>query len=784
MVYWPCTPFSASLCWKLLLPAVLLCFISGAAEAARVVAEKRECATCHIAWMSDFKKSDVATLVPYNPRPKEKTGRQDVVSTERMCFSCHDGFALDSRPLWLEGRHNHPVGVVPSDKVVLPQKDGKTVFPLNEDGKIYCGTCHSAHGLAWKQSESPIFMRVPNVESSMCMTCHEGKAEKKKGVNHPVLEVLDKIPEKLVAVGGRFSKKNEIICQTCHAPHATRSRPLMVVDNRKAWLCSNCHPENAQIVGTKHDYGVIAPDAKNSKGENVSEYGTCLGCHLLHDADSSAPLWGGEHIRDDDRATGVCRSCHNKNGLAKEKLIGDHSHPIGASITRLGIKSNADGWSSSRAKGVSLKPLPLLDMQGFKSDEGTKVACLTCHNPHIWSPNKKKKKGKDQYKEEGDGQSSFLRIAQGSNSALCINCHVDKRSVLKSKHKLKEADKRELRQDPMVRTSLDQGVCGSCHRAHNGRGAVMTPMGRRKGEGALQSICTTCHVKGGLAGEKLTGKHSHPVLRDLKNVAGKTKLPLFNKSGKRNSKGRIECPTCHDPHQWNPNNPSVDAGADSGMEGDATSSFLRKSAAPDSTLCVDCHSTKGFVQGTDHDLGVTAPEAKNQRGQAVAQSGVCGQCHSVHNAESRLVLWGRNVSPAEGRQAGLCLGCHQAGGVAENKVPERLNHPPQVVIWSNAVRAATPQRWRLPKIPVFNSRGTRTTAGRLSCASCHNPHIWNPGEPKKGQGVNIEGDATNSFLRNASSEGIVCADCHGADGIFRYKYFHGLTSRKDYFLSR
>jgi len=766
---------------RLLLAAILLFSLAGATEAARVVAEKRECATCHIAWMSDFKKDDVATLVPYDPRPMQKSGKQDVVSTERMCFSCHDGFALDSRPLWLEGRHNHPVGMEPSDKVVLPKREGKTVFPLNDEGKVYCGTCHSAHGLSWKQQESAIFLRVPNVESSMCMACHERYAEKKKGINHPVLEVLDEIPERLAAVGGIFGKKREIICQTCHAPHAARSKPLMVVDNRKAWLCSNCHADKAQIVGTKHDYGLIAPEAKNSKGEKVSEYGTCLGCHVLHDADPAAPLWGGKAIDKNDRISGVCKSCHNKDGLAKKKLVGNHSHPLDVSITELGIKPGKDGWNSPGTKKGTLKSLPLLDEHGQQSEDGTRVACLTCHDPHVWSTRKKKKKNKNQFKEEGDGQSSFLRIAQGTNSALCINCHVDKRTLLQSKHKLKESKKKKLQKDPMVQKNLDQGACGSCHRAHNGRGAVMMPVRKRKGEGAVQSLCTTCHVEGGVAEKKLTGKHSHPLQRSLKNVAGKTRLPLFDKSGKRHTKGKIDCATCHDPHQWDPRKPYSTAGADPKAEGDATTSFLRKPAAPNSSLCVDCHRNKRFVRGTDHDLNVTAATAKNNKNQTVKQSGVCGQCHSIHNAISGLALWGRPAAPGN-KQEGLCLGCHKAGGSAGDKTPERLSHPPQIVVWSNTARAPASERRHLPAIPVFNHRGNRTIAGTIACASCHNPHIWDPGKPKEGKGTNIEGDATNSFLRNASSENIVCADCHGADGIFRYKYFHGRTSRKDYFL--
>jgi predicted CXXCH cytochrome family protein len=757
---------------------LLILLFNGKTEAARVVAEKRECATCHIAWMSEFKRDDIATLTPYDPRPVVNTGKQDVVSTERMCFSCHDGFTLDSRQIWLEGRHNHPVGMVPSDKVILPQKDGKTVFPLNDDGKVYCGTCHSAHGLSWQESESPIFLRVPNVQSSMCMTCHERPADQKQGTNHPVLKVLAEKPDGLAALGGKFGRNNEIICQSCHTPHAARSKPLTVVDNRQAGLCSQCHVDKGNMSGTKHDLTIMAPEKKNRKGEVVAEYGPCLACHVLHDADKSAPLWGGETITDKDRVTGICKSCHKTDGIAKKKTIAAHSHPTNVSIEKLGITSGEDGWHSKHpVAGAALEALPLFDKNGQKNPQGNQVGCLTCHDPHNWSA-KGKPEG-DPKRIEGDGESSFLRIAQGSNSALCVNCHVDKRSVLLSKHNLAGAsDRSKLQQSPTVKAGLDQGVCGSCHRAHNGQGPVMTPMKQRNKQSYIQSICTTCHEAGGLAGKKTTGEHSHPLLRNLSNVGGKTSLPLFNEPGQRLTNGRVDCATCHNPHQWDPTNALSNAGRDTKIDGDARTSFLRKPAAPGSDLCVDCHRNKGPVRGTDHDLRVTASQATNQQGRNVAQTGVCGQCHSVHNANAGLMLWARKTQPGLDPQMALCLSCHTEGGAAEAKIPDQIMRPHNILLWSNQMRAPANEQSSLPYVPVFNSRGNRASVGRLRCASCHNPHVWDADSPQEGKGKNIEGNVTNSFLRNASSSHIICADCHGEDAIFRYKYFHGDTSRK------
>ncbi|MDH3875342.1 MAG: hypothetical protein OET07_14455, partial [Desulfobacteraceae bacterium] len=47
----------------------------------------------------------------------------------------------------------------------------------------------------------------------------------------------------------------------------------------------------------------------------------------------------------------------------------------------------------------------------------------------------------------------------------------------------------------------------------------------------------------------------------------------------------------------------------------------------------------------------------------------------------------------------------------------------------------------------------------------------------KGNGSNIEGNATTSFLRSRSSIR-PCKDCHGPDSLFRYKYFHKAEERR------
>ena len=267
-------------------------------------------------------------------------------------------------------------------------------------------------------------------------------------------------------------------------------------------------------------------------------------------------------------------------------------------------------------------------------------------------------------------------------------------------------------------------------------------------------------------------------IMSLANKGMQTSLPLFDKSGRQTPDGGIDCSTCHDPHRWDPAHRGSPGTAPVDRDGTTANSFLRIPADSQSALCLDCHRDKQNLVGTDHDLRVTAPKTRNSLGRTVEQAGICGQCHSVHRPGASGALWGTGSGQATDLQQSLCLSCHNPDGIARHKVPIRLLHPSQVLAWSNQVRAAAPERWKLPVTPVYDHRGRRTKVGNITCASCHDPHRWGPNTGSQGSGVNMEGDATNSFLRNSVSGGLVCADCHGRDAIFLYKYFHGLESRQ------
>ncbi|MDX1778746.1 MAG: hypothetical protein R3339_07685, partial [Thermodesulfobacteriota bacterium] len=134
----------------------------------------KECAICHYSWVETFfyeKRGTELVQLPLTPH----------VATSKMCFSCHDGSTVDSRHQVYNDRM-HQVGVIPSEKVKIPE-----TFPLDEEGKMDCGTCHSAHTLDTEPGiEKTIFLRTANENSEMCNMCHVDKEGGSEEGNHPV----------------------------------------------------------------------------------------------------------------------------------------------------------------------------------------------------------------------------------------------------------------------------------------------------------------------------------------------------------------------------------------------------------------------------------------------------------------------------------------------------------------------------------------------------------------------------------------------------------------------
>jgi predicted CXXCH cytochrome family protein len=1021
-------PALSALVNLLLLLNLFLLFAEQASAAPRLPSPKRECALCHIMWLTDFKRDDVTPLIPYDPRPVVESGKQDVSSTERMCLSCHDGWVLESRDLWTNKQHAHPVGQKPSEHIHIPTVEGKNMFPLNDDGKLYCGTCHTAHGVEWGATDSPVFMRVRSRDGKLCQACHEEKTKGPEAGTHPLNKELKKrpilldtssaklsndgkvtcqschsahaaredkllvtrndrsqlcagchddqaagtlaaaarlhthpvniiptqarVPDSLKEHGARLGPDGAVICETCHKPHDARPEAgLLITANKQSSLCESCHQKQRQIAGGKHDMRLDKADSANVREQTAAEGGACSACHLPHQGkgpkmwarepgssqDAMAALclscheegalaskhqvgryshpvgvdierlgrrvelptysraglksvnastglvtcaschdphqwdpahpgknakpgansdannsflrkangpdselcrtcheekWlvqGSEHdlakMAPDARnaldqtptqsglcsschtvhngtgprmwaralparaspSSAPCLSCHNPDGVAAKKLVGDHSHPLDVPIADIGIRATLDKWTSKLvglAGAEPLLPLPLFDRHGQRTERGGLVGCASCHDAHRWSPDSKA----DGFDVEGDASNSFLRISEHGNSELCVNCHSDKAVVSLSKHGLKRLalDKETPPGDGRSQhktTHTASGVCSNCHQPHNTKGAFLWARNDGPGHSAGEKRCTSCHRDDGHAEDKQTGRYSHPLEIKVAASTPPEHLPLYTAAGKHAKRGgKVDCGSCHDPHQWQPGNPLSRSGQDPDSEGNASSSFLRLPATK-GELCGECHRDKRQVLATDHDLSITAPEATNDHAQTAEASGLCGPCHSIHNATAPMRLWARPLGDGANPVEQTCRSCHAENAIARTKVPPNTLHPDRIKAWSEQLRRGLRPAEVTP-LPVFDSEGRAALSGVISCASCHDPHQWQADFTQPAPGKNTEGDVSNSFLRLSSTASFLCADCHGLDSIFRYKYFHAEKAHREHRLAR
>ena len=131
-------------------------------------------------------------------------------------------------------------------------------------------------------------------------------------------------------------------------------------------------------------------------------------------------------------------------------------------------------------------------------------------------------------------------------------------------------------------------------------------------------MCLTCHGEDRDYKNKRIGRHSHPVDIDpASNNLMTADLPFFLADGSENPAGKIQCFTCHDAHRWDPGAAANKGNKD--IEGDASNSFLRMANGASSPLCLTCHIDKKDVMTTDHNLEITAPNARNLQQFSVRQ---------------------------------------------------------------------------------------------------------------------------------------------------------------------
>ena len=753
---------------------------------------------------------------------------EKVVATPDMCFSCHDGSIKDSRAK-LGDDSGHKINKEPPREMKIPE-----IFPLDEKGRMQCSTCHTAHGVQGRPgSGETIFMRTSNKNSAMCRMCHPAADGGIAAGNHPAGIMERKVPEKLVSLGALGNReKNKIICQTCHVAHGSpyesyliegvgnsalcldchedknifgpqgKRRPLHVINvrpreakipaefikkgaktgyqgsitcltchkvhnnraqqqyllimrNEKSSLCLTCHLDKEYLASSKHNLSRSAPGDRNLQGETAAVGGICSPCHLPHKP--ARRLSGKENF-----TTQLCLSCHSKGNIGDKVMPRGYTHPL--NVSPFEKKEKNPVVSAAEAEKGKLA-LPLFGVYNVR-DENGKITCATCHEPHGLPSNSTNK----QAAKEGEG-GEFNPLLREQSPEICRQCHSSKFDLVNSKHDLSKLTPQE--KGILESKGPEPGICGNCHLVHGPEKAYLwtrEDSSKTKGD-RMEELCTACHNQRGLASKKVVKGYSHPLNISPSEKGLATTLPLYSGEGKISKDGVLTCQTCHDPHRWNPLRTSQGGPLD--LEGDSQNRFLRLENSPWPTLCENCHPKKARVEKTDHDLMVTAPAHRNVMGQTPAQSGTCGVCHLVHNSKEKIRLWAQDLGPGTDVMARMCNSCHSKNGVAKNKVVPIGDHPQdKLVDLSGKIKS------KENFLPLYDPISAEPViAGNISCASCHNAHQWDPRQPSKGEGTNLEGNATNSFLRTNSPD-LMCKDCHGFQALFKFKFFHDPARRK------
>jgi predicted CXXCH cytochrome family protein len=546
---------------------------------------------------------------------------------ERLCAACHGAGTAGAS----YGGVNHPLGIAP------PPGRGAAGLPLFwSDGRRYrqgvitCATCHDVH----RAGPGGRFLRESPSGGGrdMCIGCHPAEAvvaesrhdlSKTQGTTcgpcHSVHDVLavaswpaargggDRAAADLgdycgvchgpggsaagVVVAERFHPASPpagakegrgVGCAGCHDPH--RWNPSDASDRGggaagdagtsflvraaagPAALCTGCHAAQAVVAGTPHD--LTKRGAKN---------GICAACHSAHGAQPLAVALSQPQKPGTKRAPGTdpCEICHAAGKMASGATVGERGHPIGVS------------------PGQDYGPdVPLYGYSG-KRQTGGRIACSTCHDPHVWAP------------AGGSGATSkaatsFLRMGADGFAPLCFPCHAEKSMVVGTDHDLRVTAPEAVNRDGQ--DAETSGVCGACHAMHRAPEArALWNRGYGEGRDEGSRACTGCHRAGNDQGAHVPARaEAHLVNfpgRGLVSrlftvtrtvAAGPAGIPVYADDGSRADSGYLSCVSCHDVHRWEAD--VANSGSGMPVEGDVSNSFLRvRGNALDKTLCAECH---------------------------------------------------------------------------------------------------------------------------------------------------------------------------------------------------
>jgi len=269
-------------------------------------------------------------------------------------------------------------------------------------------------------------------------------------------------------------------------------------------------------------------------------------------------------------------------------------------------------------------------------------------------------------------------------------------------------------------------VCLSCHDGTISVGAVKNP-------DITFSMANTNN--GRLTGSSNLGTdltNDHPV-SFVPVVGDEINNPPAGDEVALDHSGKIQCTTCHNPHD------------------DANGYFLVKSNQ-NSAICKSCHNKTGFAQSS-HNLSSSTwngagenPWPKNFYSNV--SDNACWNCHWSHGGSSTEFLL------TDSAEENVCSVCHNGNVASKNVMAEFSKSSRHNVFTTSGSHS-----------PVED---IQTVASHVECVDCHNPHSVNSSTASapdvSGRLSNVKGaDLSGNEVDPALYQYQICIKCHGTN---------------------
>ncbi len=655
--------------------------------------------------------------------------------------------------------------ILPALLIVLILHDVSSAgisHPKQADTAKKCAICHYRWVYTFFVEHrstplAPLQEEIAVGDPEMCLSCHDGsiKDSRNQICNDPGHRIGNK-PSSNVSIPEKFplDENGAMMCTTCHTPHAMTQGTgddmvefFLRAPNKNSSLCKACHVKAlGGVEQGNHPVDISAesiPDnityAGGKIGNKMPNQIICETCHIPHGGVNNNFLV----LPNEDRNTRsvLCETCHTqKPGRSADEHLNVFSHPLDI-------------------KPGKAATIPAVWHNGEKVVRGTggELVCRTCHKPHYAT------------------DKQYLLAGQRSKDHLCMQCHADQSAITGSTHDLQIAAPAE--KNILGQKAAETGPCSSCHLVHSGVSRFMWARKPHTDASQPDFYCSSCHADGQCADKKQAGPYEHPMNIQVSDTAAPIPFPLYRDGFKQDSDGKITCMTCHDVH--NPEPVYEDGPIKQGL-------FLRNGGKGLSYHCTTCHRGYDHIAGTDHDFSMKYSTCSSLTDTRIP-SNRCAPCHRAHNNKQQELLWSAplgagfpdtwNKTYARNNDfmVGLCTGCHASGECAEQKTPQFALHPGNLHISGQSPETAMQIQTDL--FPLFSPDGALSSTGNIVCSTCHNPHRWEGAEDSYGPGKEVDGTVLNSFLREDLAERF-CSSCHGAEALFKLKYFHSRIGRK------